>query len=173
VRERQKKTLDLLQSCGTPLYAMLTRLTLSENDAGDLMQELFIRLSQSKGLDKAKDPIAYARRAAVNLAFEWRRKRKARFEPLGHHCMPAQNQPSALGTVIQKEQLEQVLDAAAKLKGLAREVIVMHYIERQSYEQIAGRLGKNPAHIRSVSAKALARIRVLLRGQLRRQDAEE
>jgi len=58
VKERQKRTLDLLQACGAPLYAMLTRLTLSENDAGDLMQELFIRLSQSKGLDKATDPFA-------------------------------------------------------------------------------------------------------------------
>jgi RNA polymerase sigma factor (sigma-70 family) len=60
------------------------------------------------------------------------------------------------------DRQKKVLDMMTRLNNLAREVIVMHYIEQESYEQIARRLGKKPQHIRSISAKALARLRQLL-----------
>jgi len=162
-----------LDTCGERLHALLTRLTLSEDIVGDLMQELFIRLSQSKGLDRAKDPFAYAYRAAINLAFEWRRKQKRRIQSLDQDCAAADNQPSALGGMIRKEQLQKVLNATSKLSDLARDVVVLHYIEQESYEDIGRRLGKNHRHIRSVASKAMARIRELLATELSRQVAEE
>jgi RNA polymerase sigma factor (sigma-70 family) len=64
--------------------------------------------------------------------------------------------------MVRAEELEQVLDVMSRLNDLAREVIVMRYIEQESYEEIAQRLGKKPQHIRSVSAKAMARLRELL-----------
>ena len=66
--------------------------------------------------------------------------------------------------IAQAEELVQVLDLIPRLSALAREVVVMHYIEQESYEEIAQRLGKKPQHIRSVSSKALARLRQLLTG---------
>lgn len=49
---------------GERLYATLTRLTLRRAVADELMQELFLRLSQSDGFDAASDKAAYAWRAA-------------------------------------------------------------------------------------------------------------
>jgi len=126
------------------------------------MQELFIRLCNSKGLDRAKDPGAYARRCAINLAFEWRRKQKVQFCSLDENCLPVEDKPSALEKMVRVEELQQILDATAQLSTLAREVIVMRYIEQESYEQIGRRLGKKPQYMRSLCSKALAQLRVLL-----------
>jgi RNA polymerase sigma factor (sigma-70 family) len=64
--------------------------------------------------------------------------------------------------MIQAEELEQILDATSKLTDLARDVIVMRYIEQASYEEIAQRLDKEPQHLRSVCAKAMAQLREVL-----------
>jgi RNA polymerase sigma-70 factor (ECF subfamily) len=162
VHNRQKKVLELLETSGPRLHKLLARLTLSEDAVGDLMQELFIRLSNSNGLDKAKDPFAYAHRAAVNLAFEWRRRQKVKYRSLDEDCFPVQAGSSPLRAAIQREELEQLLDATSQLSHLAREVVVMHYIEQESYEEISGRLGKKSHYLRSLSSKALARLRTLL-----------
>ena len=162
MQERQSKVLELLDTSGQRLHAVLARVTLSEQATADLMQELFLRLSNAKGLDGARDPFAYAWRVALNLAFEWRRRRTVKCQPLDEACLPADNGPSALEKIIRAEQLQQILDATAQLSELAREVVVMRYLEQQSYEQIALRLGKKPQHLRSVCAKALARLRALL-----------
>ena len=66
--------LKLLDRQGPSLHAMLTRLTFREDVAEDLMQELFLKLAGSKGLDKVGNLAAYARTTAINLAFDWRRR---------------------------------------------------------------------------------------------------
>lgn len=163
VHNQQQKVLALLESSGPGLHALLGKLTLSEDTVGDLIQELFLRLSQSKGFARADDPVAYAYRAAINLAFEWRRKtKKIRFESLDESFTPVSNKPSPLTEMIQAEKLVQVLDVMPRLNTLAQEVVTMRYIEEVSYDTIAQRLGKKPQHIRSVSAKAIARLRQLL-----------
>ncbi|MHC4659596.1 MAG: RNA polymerase sigma factor [Planctomycetota bacterium] len=162
MHNRQRKVLELLETSGARLHELLARLTLSEDAVGDLMQELFIRLSNSNGLDKAKDPFAYAHRAAVNLAFEWRRRQKVKYRSLDEDCFPVQTGSSPLRAAIRREELEKLLDATSQLSDLAREVVVMHYIEQESYEEISGRLGKKSHYLRSLSSKALARLRTLL-----------
>ena len=160
--QRQEKILELLETSGVRLHRLLTRLTLSEDIAGDLMQELFLRLVHSGSFTKANHPFAYAYRTAINLAMEWRRKNKIPFQSLESDLLPEKNSSSPLDQTIRKEELALVLDAIPRLNRLAQEVVVMHYIEQESYETIAGRLGKKPQHIRSVAAKALARLRHLL-----------
>lgn len=160
--ERQRKILQLLDTSGVDLHRLLARLTMREDVVGDLLQELFIRLSSSTAFDKAEHPFAYAHRAAVNLAFEWRRKRKTACQPLKENCLAAENSSSSLGKMIQAEELEQILNAASKLNDLARDVVVMHYIEQKSYEEIAQRLGQKPQYMRSLCSKAMARLREVM-----------
>ena len=163
--ERQKKILQLLDTSGERLHRLLARLTRREDVVGDLLQELFIRLWNSKGFDKTEVPFAYAYRAAINLAFEWRRKQKARCQPLEENCPAASDSSSALGKMIQAEELEQVLNATSKLNDLARDVVVMRYIEQDSFEEIAERLGKKPQYMRALCAKAMARLREMLQSE--------
>ncbi len=160
--ERQKKILQLLDTSGERLHRLLGRLTRREDVVEDLLQELFIRLWNSRAFDKAEDPFAYVYRAAINLAFEWRRKQKATCQISQENCPATKNNPSALGKMIQAEELEQVLNAASRLTDLARDVVVMHYIEEDSYEEIGRRLGKKPQYMRALCAKAMAQLREML-----------
>jgi len=132
---------------------------------GDLLQELFIRLWNSKAFDKAEEPFAYAYRVAINLAFEWRKEQKRTCRPLEENCLATEDGSSALGKMIQAEELEQILNATSKLTDLARDVVVMRYIEQESYEEIAQRLGKKPQYMRSLCAKAMAQLREMLQSE--------
>jgi RNA polymerase sigma-70 factor (ECF subfamily) len=161
LRNRRQKILELFEKSGPQLHRLLGRLTLSEDVVGDLLQELFIRLWNSKSFHKAKNPSAYAYRAAINLAFEWQRDRKKSFQKL-EGDYPAQVGSSVLNKIIADEELQQVLDATMQLSELSREVVVMHYIEQQSYEEISKRLGKKPQYLRALNTKAIARLRELL-----------
>ena len=162
MKSHQDIILDLLDTRGRSLHRLLARLTRCEHATSDLMQELFVRLSQSSGTRQARHLYAYAWRTAMNLAFEWRRRQKITLSPLEQTDLPDNSQPSALGQMIRDEQIERLLEATSKLDEPARSVVVMRFIEQQSYEQIAERLGKKPAHLRSLCSKSLARLRSVL-----------
>ena len=95
----------------------------------------------------------------MNLAFEWRRRQKIAPGPLEQTDLPDESRPSTLGQMIRNEQIERLLEATSKLDEPARSVVVMRFIEQESYERIAERLGKNPAHMRSLCSKSLSRLR--------------
>ena len=160
--ERQRKILQLLDMSGARLHRLIAKLTLREDVVGDLLQELFIRLCNSKAFDKAKDPFAYAYRVAINLAFEWRRQQKTTYQPLNENCVATKGGSSALEQMIYEEELEQILNAVSKLTDLGRDVVVMRYIEQDSFEEIGQRLGKKPQYMRALCSKATARLRELL-----------
>lgn len=162
MRNRQRKLLELLDKYGASLHALLTRLTLRRDIAEELVQELFIKLSNSKGLQRSANPIAYARRAAINLAFDWRRKQKRNPVGLDEVGEPASEEVSPLGKLVQKEELEEILNAIGQLNGASREAFVMRYIQQQSHDYIAEQLGKTAHQVRALCHKALTHLRDVL-----------
>jgi RNA polymerase sigma factor (sigma-70 family) len=126
------------------------------------MQELFIKLSSSRGLERADNPYAYAWKAATNLAFDWRRRQRVKQQPLEGDGYADKSEASALGRMVKAERVERILEATSRLSELARNAVIMRFIEQESYEEIALRLGKNPDHIRSLCSKSLARLREIL-----------
>lgn len=89
------------------LHALLARLTLREDVAEDLLQELAMKLASSIGFSQAHQPVAYAKRAAVNLAIDWRRRRAreaARNQDMRR--MPGLSEPTPVERLIRDEQLE-------------------------------------------------------------------
>jgi len=162
LKNRHEKLLQLLEKSGAGLFALLTRLTLREDVAEELMQELFIKLSNSRELDEVKNLGAYARRAAINLAFDWRRSRKRTNVGLDQLDEPASNDNAPLRKLIQTEQLQQVLETIGQLNKAPREVLVMRYIEEQSTDDIAEQLHKSPHQVRALCSKALSHLRSIL-----------
>jgi len=162
LRDCQKELLELLDKSGANLYALLTRLTLREDVAEELMQELFIKLINSRSFDKAGNPEAYARRAAINLAFDWRRSRKRNPLRLDQIREPASNDSSPLGKLVQAEELDEILNAIGQLKKVPREAFVMRYIQQESYDYIAEQLGKTSHHVRALCSRASNRLRNIL-----------
>lgn len=158
--------MQLLDSHGADLHRLLARLTRCEHTTRDLMQELFIRLASSSGFDKALNPYAYAWKTAANLAFSRHRREKLTLEMTEATPIPNDSIPAAIDQIIREEELRQVLQITAAFKELARNVIVMRFIEQKSYEQIAERLGKKPAYLRALCSKTLTEIRRKLNAQL-------
>ena len=144
------------------MHALLMRLTLRQDVAEELMQELVVRLQRSGVFNTASDPTAYAARTAINLAMQWRREMGCRKPPAGIPGEFAVDCPSPLAGMERAEQIERVMDAVSRLRGACRETIVLYYVEQQSYEQVGRQLGKTEHQVRALCAKAMKRLRKLL-----------
>jgi RNA polymerase sigma-70 factor (ECF subfamily) len=151
--------LDFLEESGPDLYALLVRLTLREDTAEDLMQELFIKLNNSNALNRAKNRYAYARRCAINLAFDWRKKTRVNVVQLNAAHEPVSQKASPLDSLVHSEELESILDATARLSGLSRECFVMRYVQQSSFEDIALQLGKSQHQVRALCSKGMRQLR--------------
>jgi RNA polymerase sigma-70 factor (ECF subfamily) len=153
---RRRALTRLLDAHGERLYATLVKLTLRRDVAAELLQELFVRLAGSE-IENAGDPAAYAWRAAMNLAMEWRRRR--RNDAAGIDVDVVSHEPSPLQRLVQAEQLQRLLDVLDSLSELSREVFVLHYIEQQSYRLVAARVGKTPHQARGICHAAVRLLR--------------
>ena len=162
MRSRQKELLELLDKSGADLYALLTRLTLREDVAEELMQELFIKLNNSRGIGSVANWNAYARKSAINLAFDWRRSQKRTILSMGQAGEPVSNDDSPLGKLIHSEELTETLDAVGRLKKSSREVLVMRYLQQESYDNIAEQLGKTSHQVRALCSRAIRNLRDVL-----------
>jgi len=162
LENRQREVLELLDESGATLYALLTRLTLREDVAEELMQDLFIKLSNASKLSRISNWAAYAHRAAINLAFDWRRRQKKALLSLQQVAKPASNGGSTLGKLIHEEEMQETLSAIGKLTKASRQALVMRYIQQQSYERIAEQLDKTPHQVRALCYKALDHLRCIL-----------
>src|SRR4051794_24488181 len=78
LKNRQRDILRLLDTDGRRIHGLLYRLTLSVETAEELLQELVMRLMKSEGFAAARDSAAFAFRAAIHLAMDWRRRQKHR-----------------------------------------------------------------------------------------------
>ena len=106
---------SLLNAHGAKLFALLVRLTLRVDVAEDLLQELFCKMVQSEGFRKADNRLAFAYRAATNLALDWRRakKRSPLSETASDSLAGANTCP--LSDLVQREELERTLSAISEL----------------------------------------------------------
>jgi RNA polymerase sigma-70 factor (ECF subfamily) len=159
LKSRQKELLELLDKSGADLYALLTRLTLREDVAEELMQELFIKLNHSRFAGKVANLNAYARRTAINLAFDWRRSQKRAVPAMGLAAEPVSNDSSPLSKLIHTEELTEALNAIGQLNKSSREALIMRYIQQESYDNIAEQLGKSSHHVRALCSRAIRHLR--------------
>ena len=149
---QQTKLLELLERSGDRLYLLLRQLTLSEDAAEQLMQELFGKLSTRKAFSNISEATIHARRTAINLAFNWRKTQKINIPE------PACTDDSAMDETISTEDLQRILQAVGSLRGQIKEAFVMRYIQQEPYSYIAEQLGKTTHHIRGLCYKARAKL---------------
>jgi RNA polymerase sigma-70 factor, ECF subfamily len=159
VSSEPDRLLSILDKHGAELYALLTRLTLRADVAGDLLQDLFVKLKDADGLRRANNPKAYVFRAAIHLAFDWRRQRRLT-EPLTGDVADAESSP--LDRLIDSEEMEQIVEGMQQLSPLAREIMVLRYLQHEEYAGIADQVGKTEHQVRALCAKAIGQLRNLL-----------
>ena len=156
-----ERLLELLAREGPSLLALLTRLTLNGHAAEDLIQELFVKICQSDAFYSARNPAAYLRRTAIHLAFAWRRRLRRAADTAVNigEIEVIDHGPRAEVLAIQREDWQRILDAAGELTGLARDVFVLQYLQRQTVEEIAEQIERTPHQVRALASKAVAAVR--------------
>lgn len=161
--KKQILLLQLLEQSGPRLLGMLTRLTLDQDAAEELMQELFIRLFEIEHIENIENLQAYACRTAINLAFDRRQKQRS-FAAVPDNQTDRRIPPVDL-QLIQAEQLDQILNALEQISGLTRECVVLRYMEQMDDNEIAKRIHKNTQQVRGLCSKGIQRIRQILNEQ--------
>jgi RNA polymerase sigma factor (sigma-70 family) len=157
IRHKEQIT-ALLQAEGDRLYRLLWRLTLREDVAEDLLQDLAVKLAQSDGFAQAERPATYARSAAMNLAFDWRRRKGNPASLAGDVSQPAAD-ATPLQELIEGEQIEAMLTALSDLADRDRWVLTLRYLEGLSHGEISRELDCPTHQARAWCHRALHRLR--------------
>jgi RNA polymerase sigma factor (sigma-70 family) len=124
-------------------------LTGSEAVAEDLVQDVFARLA--RGGAALEQPEAYLRRSVVNAAHSWHRRRRLELR----HARAEVPQHASLGA-------RELADALRVLSPRERVVVVLHYYEGQSIDEVATVLGCARGTAASLQSRALAKLRKVI-----------
>jgi RNA polymerase sigma factor (sigma-70 family) len=152
---------SILRENAPTVHSLLLRLTLRQDVAEDLLQELFVKLAGRIG--GAKDPLAYMCRTAINLAMDWRRgdgRMFCKVDVLDKIASAGAGPETALE---QADDIERILDAVQKLSELQREAFVLRFVQQEPYERVGHFIGKTAQQARGLCDAAIKRIRLELR----------
>jgi len=141
----------LFQRYQLPLYAYVFELIRSEQTALDVVQETFI--SAARNLASLRDDdrfgswlFSIAHRKCVD---RWRKS--GREEPLGPEVAEAlsdnESDPSEL--LVRREQEAEFMKLIEQLSPPQRSVLLLHFVEDFSLEEIAGITGAQPGTVKS------------------------
>ena len=159
----------LFQRYQLPLYAYVFELIRSEQTALDVVQETFI--SATRNLSGLRDDhrfgswlFSIAHRKCVD---RWRKS--GREEPLEPEVVESltdfENDPSEL--LIRREQEAQFMNLIEQLPPAQRSVLLLHYVEDFSLEEIAGITNAQLGTVKSRMHYAKLALRKLFEGNAR------
>ena len=160
----------LIERHATSVYGFVARVIGDANAAEDVTQETFVKIWKNlKKFDLNKSFKAWLFTIAKNTAFDFLKKKKA--IPLSHYRKEeteslADQIPDT--TPLPSEWLEkrdvtkQVIAALAHLSLTARTVLMLHYKQELSFQEIAEILGESIDTVKSRSRRALIQLKKYL-----------
>jgi RNA polymerase sigma-70 factor (sigma-E family) len=126
------------------------------HSAEDLTQTTLTKLFASWSRISRHDALsAYAMRTLLNAYLAEKRRRRS-----GE--LPTAQLPDQAAPADSPEQRMDIMAALAALPPQARAIVVLRYWSDQSIEQVADLLACSPGNVKSQSARALRRLRLLL-----------
>ncbi len=139
--------------------------TVSESEAEDLLQELYIRLIRQVDRAPPTNCKGFLFSAAANLLRDrWRRRAVRRLDQMdsleglgGDFKDGGEHDPSLWSEQI--EQLERLDRALARVSDKAASAFLCHRVEGCSYADIAGRMGVSVSMVEKYISSALAELR--------------
>ncbi|GAB2614891.1 DNA-directed RNA polymerase sigma-70 factor [Paractinoplanes abujensis] len=140
-----------------PLVRIAYLLTGDRGYAEDLVQAALEKTHRKWGrVAKMEAPVAYVRRAMVNTATSWRRRRRVGEVPLLTTDGPSTD---PYGSV---EHRQQVVAALRTLPPRMRAVLVLRYFGDLTEAEIAETLGCSAGTVKSQASRGLERLRELI-----------
>jgi RNA polymerase sigma factor (sigma-70 family) len=162
--ETDRLLADLYRTESPKLVRIISRQTGNQDDAHDLVQDIFFRLARLFGTGYVlKRPQAYLRRIASNLLKD-RAKSAARHSTALHivvdeEVLPGFDQQRLLES---RDMLRRLQMAMVRLRPRTREVFMAHRIEGLTYAEIAERTGLSLKGVEKQMSKALIQLDRLL-----------
>jgi len=133
----QRAQYDLYQQYADSMYNIAHRITGTQPDAEDALQEAFIKAFQKIGSFKGESTFgAWLKRIVVNQCISDIRKRKAHFEEFGNEAekkLENEDEPQ----ISEKVPINKVMDAIDELPDGARVVFTLKAIEEYKFKEIA------------------------------------
>jgi RNA polymerase sigma-70 factor (sigma-E family) len=121
------------------------------NEAEDLVQDALVRCQRRWHGIAADDPHAYVRRAVVNGAANWRRRRRIEL-PLPDVQQSGDHAASTDARLV-------LLEALRRLPVDQRQVLVLRFYEQLTEAETAQALGIAPGTVKSRTSRALEALR--------------
>ncbi len=128
-------------------------------EADDMVQEVFVRLTRGDDVSRLRNPAAWLQRVARNLLFDRARSGEARQAPLRVPLDEAQlpaMAPAQMAGLEAQDMFHRYEIALAALGERTRDVFLLHRIDELTYREIAGRLGITVATVEYHMMRALA-----------------
>ncbi|MDA1266861.1 MAG: RNA polymerase sigma factor [Planctomycetota bacterium] len=148
---------ELLQRLQAPLYGYLKGLCGDAHMAEDLLQDVFvITLRKLRWLRRVELVRPWVYRIASREAFRALKRRRP-VQPIeAAHDQPAQEQDAA---ALEPEERDRLLARVAELSPASRAVVLLHYLQGLSLEDVARVLGIAVGTVKSRLAYGLATLR--------------
>lgn len=165
----------LIEHFASRIYGFLYRMTGSQPDAEDLMQEVFVRLVRMIGVYQHDGRFeAWIFRIAANLARD--RLRRLRRGPRFVGSLPAPDEgentcgahpvsePAVDAGLLHAEEMSELGIALAKLPDAERETVMLRHFSQMSYKEIAEATGVPLGTALARGHRGLNRLRQLMTG---------
>ncbi|GAA0499223.1 RNA polymerase sigma24 factor [Paractinoplanes deccanensis] len=151
-------------------WAVLLRtaylLTGDRGHAEDLVQAALEKTHRKWGrVSRMDSPVAYVRKAMVNTAVSWRRRRRVSEVPLLAGDAPVGDPYGPL------DQRREVIAALRSLPPRMRAVLVLRYFADLSEAETAAALGCSVGSVKSQASRGLDRLRAVLGPAKERENA--
>lgn len=156
---------QLLQGSQDALHAYLRRLVNDEHLAEDILQDVFVLIWRK--LQWLRDPALFrpwAYRIASRAAFRRLKKERLWTSLLGEPSLAAVAQQERQESVPQ-EWLDQLPSHLAGLSPASRAVLLLHYLQGLTLDEVAGVLALPPGTVKSRLSYGLAILRQRLRNK--------
>ncbi len=149
------------------LRRFLTARMASAADAEDLMQELYIKVSQLDVRDAIQNPNAFLFRMASNLALDRIRQRRRSAARDGHWLDVSSHMlgdtqivdaPDPDRAIDAKQKLEKIMAVVAGLSPQCQRVFRLHKLESKTHLEVAAELGISRSAVEKHMMSALKQL---------------
>lgn len=151
----------LFRSQGPRLMRLLTR-RYSREEAGDIVQEVFLRLTGAADRQTLTNPESYMKGIIWNLLRDRSKSFTRRIERSHAELQPdrhATEEGDPHQLLVARQTLARYEAAVGTMKPKTREVFLRHRLDGESYGQIAEELGMSVSGIEKQMAKAAAHLK--------------
>lgn len=151
----------IINEYGRQIYSFCVYITGDRDAADDLYQQTFLVAIEKEEINMDRNPKSYLLSIAVNLwnnqkrKYIWRRRKAdVIYFDDGDAELLQDDSPSVEENVERREEIEKIRQTVQTLPDKLRIVILMHFMEEMSVEEIAGILGIPAGTVKSRIHKA-------------------